>query len=114
MSLKEQFDAKNAGLPPPCVETDTQTQTIVVFPSTDESWVFPWARFGWANLRSGELKMIFSDQEIVVRGKNLETVLQKIREFRVEIIRTVAEHFWPLLKDSDVVISSIEVRHSKS
>lgn len=110
MSLREQFDAKNAGLPPPCVETASQTQTIVVYPSADESWIFPWARFGWASLRGGELKMIFSDREVVVRGKNLELVLQQVREFHVEILRTVEEHFQPLLKGSDPVVTSIEVR----
>lgn len=114
MSLREQLDAKHAGLPPPCVETDTQTQMIVVYPSPDESWVFPWARFGWASLRDGEMKLIFSDQEIVVQGKNLETILPKIRECHVEVIRTVAEHFRPLLNDSDPMITSIEVRPPKA
>ena len=113
MSLKEQFDAKNAGLPPPCVETDTQTQTIVVYPSANESWVFPWARFGWASLRGGELRMIFSDREVVVQGKNLERVVQQVREFHVEILRTVHEHFRPLLKDTEPVVVSIEVRAVK-
>jgi hypothetical protein len=113
MSLKEQFDAKNAGLPPPCMETDTQTQTIVVYPSADESWVFPWARFGWASLGDGELRMVFSDREVVVRGKNLEQVVQQVREFHVEILRTVDDHFRPLLRDSEATITSIEVRNNK-
>ncbi|HVU36233.1 MAG TPA: hypothetical protein VHE61_22540 [Opitutaceae bacterium] len=113
MSLREQFDAKNAGLPPPCVETDTQTQTIVVYPSADESWVFPWARFGCASLRSQELKMTFGDREIIVRGKNLERVFQHVREFHVEILRTIDEHFRPLLKESEPAVTSIEVRTVK-
>jgi hypothetical protein len=114
MSLREQFDAKNSGLPPPCMETATQTNTIVVYPSADESWVFPWARFGCANLRADELNMTFSDREVVVRGRNLERVFQQVREFHVEILRTVDQHFLPLLQDSDPAVTSIEVRAAKT
>ena len=111
MTFRERFERRNAGLPAPCVETSERTpQTLSIHLSDGEVWVFPWSRFSHAHLRGEELKVVFADNEIVIRGQNLAGVAKEFAELGVEIIRTMAQQYRPLIPISEPFIVEIKVR----
>jgi len=110
MTLREQMDRKTAGLPPPCVETEKEPLTLSVHLADGETWIFPWSRFSHACVRGEELKVVFSEQEVVVRGQNLVCVLKHVSTFSVEILRTMAAQYRSLVPVTEPFIVEIEVR----
>lgn len=112
MSIREIIDARRAGLPPPCMETEPHPGTITIHASNDETWVFPWSRFAWSHIRAGELVMSFADREIVVRGTRLDRVGEKIMACEVEVLRSIDPHFAELLDGQAAAIFEIKVRQT--
>jgi len=110
MTLREQMDRQAAGLPPPCVEGEKEALTLTAHLPDGETWVFAWSRFSHARLHGEELTIVFADQEIVVRGQNLSSVVRKIAEHRIEIMRGLAIDFRLLVPATEPVITAIEIR----
>jgi hypothetical protein len=110
MSLKEQFERRLAGLPPPCLETGPKPLTLSIYLAGGETWVLPWSRFSHARLSGETLTATFADQEIVIHGQNLCQVAKAISNLGVEILRTMAPQYRPLVPNTEAFISAIEIR----
>lgn len=110
MTLQEQMNRRNAGLPPPCVETETTPLAVAVHLAAGETWIFVWSHFSHARLIGETLTLVFADGEIVLRGQNLTRVAKDVASLSVKILRTMAPEYRPLVPDAEPFIREIEVR----
>ena len=114
MSLREELERRNAGLPPRCAVISENTPTLIVQLANGESWAGAWSRFIRCWHRGEELSLLFADDEIVVRGQNLASVFKDAAQMRIELLRTIPITYQPAADARESFIREIEVRPVKS
>ena len=109
ISIREQMERRNAGLPPPCVETSNTSPTLSVYLPDGQTWILAWSRFSHAHLRGEELILVFSDHEVEIRGQNLAHIMRDIATLHLECVRTIPVNYRPAVNDREPFINEIEV-----
>jgi hypothetical protein len=111
--MTEKMRRKEAGLPPPCMEFSERPSTLAVYPTDGEKVGLSWSRFVSVRLRGDAITLKFVEDEVVVHGHNLSSVFEFALRLGIECLRTIPATYRPVLDDSEVVITEIEVRPVK-
>src|SRR6185295_516233 len=113
MSLREELERRNAGLPPRCMVISDNTPTLTVHLANGDSWAGPWSRFIRCWHRGEVLSLLFADDEVVVHGQNLASVFKDAAQMKIELLRTMPANYRQVVEARETFIREIEVRPVK-
>lgn len=114
-SLQQSIERRRAAEPAlvSCVDVSAQP-TLCVSIWQGKNWAFPWAHFQKARVeeRDGceELAVLFTHDEIVATGENLQKIWLDITAFRVAALRDLPAHYRQRVGRDAPFITKIEIR----
>lgn len=116
-SLQQSIERRRAAEPAlmSCVDVSAQP-TLVVSTWEGKNWAFPWTHFQKASVdeRDGrdELALLFTHDEIVATGENLQKIWAEIASFRVALLRDLPAQYRPRVGRDAPFIMKIDIRQA--
>jgi hypothetical protein len=114
-TLNESLQARRITVPSPeqlGYSIKPQNISLRLKCSAGQSWTLPWAHFSFAHLAvvesSEKLVLTFASHEVIIHGKNLQTLDDEAANCRLEKLHATALKY--ALSDSEVRIESISVK----
>jgi hypothetical protein len=98
---------------PTCWQREAPSACLRLEPAGGELHIFPFQHFVTASLvRSGDcetLRLVLSNHEIEISGRNLRELLVALQDFAVKWIRTAPERYQTLAAGDAAMVSSIRI-----
>ncbi|MDD3179573.1 MAG: hypothetical protein PHQ04_04395 [Opitutaceae bacterium] len=115
-TLKETLDQRRIGETEAghvCHSTNAAVSTLLLEASNGESWLLPWQHFLDGRHQTMEkierLVLTFATQEILIEGRNLETLADEIAHLRLKRLRPAPAKYQKS-SGADAFVTKIEVR----
>ena len=113
MKHRTETDQPTAPAAPTCWQREAPSACLRLEPAGGELHIFPFQHFVTASLvRSGDgetLRLVLSNHEIEIIGRNLRELLLALQDFAVKWVRTVPERYHTLAAGDAAMVSSIRI-----
>ena len=113
MKHRSETDKPTATPAPTCWQREGPSACLRLEPATGELHIFPFQHLVTASLvRSGDsetLRLVLSNNEIEIIGRNLRELLLALQDFAVKWVRTAPERYQTLAVGDAAMVSSIRI-----